>query len=63
MEVMLSSAQIPFTIFNIQSYNNNNIFTLFFPTGATDIPYATFFITIEDLNSFMQNMLFLMDFI
>lgn len=61
MEVMLSSAQIPYSVFNITSAYNNNKFTLYFPTGATETSYTTFnitipdgFYTIEDLNSFMQ---------
>lgn len=61
MQVMLSSAQIPYSVFNITSAYNNNKFTLNFPTGATATSYTTFNITIpdgfytaEDLNSFMK---------
>ena len=61
MEVMLSSAQIPYSIFNITSAYNNNKFTLYFPSGATSSTYTTFnitipdgFYTIEDLNTYMQ---------
>jgi hypothetical protein len=34
-EVMLSSAQIPYSIFNITASYNNNAFTFGFPTGST----------------------------
>lgn len=61
MEVMLSSAQIPYSVFNITSAYNNNKFTLYFPTNSFATSYTTFnitipdgFYTIEDLNSFMQ---------
>lgn len=61
MEVMLSSAQIPYSIFNITSAYNNNKFTFAFPTGASLGSYTTFnivipdgFYTISDLNSFVQ---------
>ena len=61
MYVMLSSAQIPYSIFNITSAYNNNRFNFFFPTGTTGTSYNTFnitipdgFYTIEDLNAFMQ---------
>jgi hypothetical protein len=60
-EVMLSSAQIPYSIFNITSAYNNNTFTLGFPTGANGGTYTEYkinipdgFYTIPDLNSFMQ---------
>ena len=59
--VMVSSAQIPYSIFNITAAYNNNSFTLGFPTGAGAGTYTNFtvvipdgFYTIEDLNSFMQ---------
>jgi hypothetical protein len=61
MEVMLSSAQIPYSIFNITSAYYNNKYNFFFPTGSTSLAYNTFnitipdgFYTIESLNSFMQ---------
>lgn len=61
MEVMLSSAQIPYSIFNITSAYNNNKFTFNFPTGAGVGTYTPFtvnipdgFYTITDLNSFVQ---------
>jgi len=61
MEVMLSSAQIPYSIFNITSAYNNNKFRLSFPTGALGTSYTNFditipdgFYTIEDFNTYMQ---------
>lgn len=61
MMVMLSSAQIPYSIFNITSAYNNNKFTLVFPTGSSLGSYTNFnvvipdgFYTISDLNSFIQ---------
>lgn len=61
MEVMLSSAQIPYSVFNITSAYNNNSFTILFPTGAGVGSYTSFtvnipdgFYTITDLNSFVQ---------
>ena len=61
MEIMVSSAQIPYSIFNITAAYNNNKFNLFFPTGAGSGTYTTFnitipdgFYTIEDLNSYLQ---------
>lgn len=61
MEVMLSSAQIPYSIFNITAAYNNNAFTLQFPTGAAVGTYTAFnivipdgFYTINDLNSYLQ---------
>jgi len=61
MEVMLSSAQIPYSIFNITTAYSNNYFTLAFPTGAAVGAYTNFsvvipdgFYTISDLNSFVQ---------
>lgn len=74
-EVMLSSAQIPYSIFNITAAYNNNSFVLAFPTGAAVGSYTNFtvtipdgFYTIPDLNSFMQqfaisNGLYLIDVI
>jgi hypothetical protein len=61
MYVMLSSAQIPYSIFNITSAYNNNKFTLSFPTGAGAGAYTNFpitipdgFYTIEDFNAYIQ---------
>ena len=61
MEVMLSSAQIPYSIFNITTAYNNNAFALAFPTGAGVNAYTYFsivipdgFYTVSDLNSFIQ---------
>ena len=61
MEAMLSSAQIPYSIFNITSAYNNNKFTLAFPTGAAAGTYTNFnvvipdgFYTLDTLSSFMQ---------
>lgn len=61
MEVMLSSAQIPYSIFNITAAYGNNTFRLAFPTGATvgtytnkDIVIPDGFYTIEDFNSYIQ---------
>jgi hypothetical protein len=60
-EVMLSSAQIPYSIFNITSAYNNNKFNFFFPSGSVVTSYVLRnitipdgFYTIEDLNAFMQ---------
>jgi hypothetical protein len=59
--VMLSSAQIPYSIFNITSAYNNNRFTLGFPTGSATNSYTTFsivfpdgFYTIEDIRGYIQ---------
>lgn len=61
MEVMLSSAQIPYSIFNITSAYNNNSFAFHFPSGAGVGTYTNYtitipdgFYTIDDLNSFIQ---------
>ncbi len=61
MEVMLISAHIPYSIFNITSAHNNNAFTLGFPTGSTIGTSTSFkitipdgFYTIENLNTFVQ---------
>ena len=60
-EAMLSSAQIPYSIFNITAAYNNNKFTLAFPTGAAAGTYTNFnvvipdgFYTIPDLTAFMR---------
>ena len=60
-EAMLSSAQIPYSIFNITAAYNNNKFTLAFPTGAAAGTYTNFnvvipdgFYTIPDLTGFMR---------
>ena len=61
MECMVSSAQIPYSIFNITSAYNNNRFRLSFPTGAGAATFTDFnivipdgFYTIENFNSFVQ---------
>ncbi len=61
MECMVSSAQIPYSIFNITDAYNNNKFLFSFPTGAVSFSYTDLnitipngFYTIEDLNSYMQ---------
>jgi len=61
MECMVSSAQIPYSIFNITEAYNNNRFRLSFPTGALSTTYTDFnitipdgFYTIDDFNSYMQ---------
>lgn len=58
---MISSAQIPYSIFNITEAYNNNRFRLSFPTGASSTTYTDFnitipdgFYTIDDFNSYMQ---------
>ena len=48
MEVMVSSAQIPYSIFNITSAYNNNSFVLNFPTDSTSSSYTQFTITFPD---------------
>lgn len=60
-EVMLSSAQIPYSIFNITTAYNNNRFRVSFPTGAGAATFTDFnivipdgFYTIEDLTAYMQ---------
>ena len=60
-EVMLSSAQIPYSIFNITDVYNNNRFRVSFPTGALATSYTDFnitipdgFYTIDDLRAYMQ---------
>jgi len=61
MEVMLSSAQIPYSIFNITSFYNNNKLIIGFPTGALTNSYTTFnitfpdgFYTISDIRNYVQ---------
>ena len=61
MECMLSSAQIPYSIFNITSAYDNNRFRLSFPTGAGAATFTDFnivipdgFYTIDNFNSFVQ---------
>lgn len=48
MEVMLSSAQIPYSIFNITSVYNNNKLIIGFPTGSATNSYTVFNITFPD---------------
>lgn len=48
LEAMISSAQIPYSIFNITSVYGNNKFLLGFPTGAGTNTYTTFTITLPD---------------
>ena len=59
MECMISSAQIPYSIFNITAAYNNNLIDIGFPTGASG--YTTFnltipdgFYTINDFNNYIQ---------
>ena len=61
MEAMVSSAQIPYSIFNITSAYNNNRFIIGFPTGATTNSYTTFaiilpdgFYTLTDIRNYIQ---------
>lgn len=61
MEVMLSSAQIPYSIFNITSAYNNNRLIIGFPTGSATNSYTTFtitfpdgFYTINDIRNYVQ---------
>ena len=61
MMIMVSSAQIPYSIFNVTAAYYNNKFTFGFPTGENVSTYTIFtptihdgFYTIPDLNSFMQ---------
>jgi hypothetical protein len=61
MEVMLSSAQIPYSIFNITSVYNNNKLIIGFPTGSTANSYTVFnitfpdgFYTINDIRNYIQ---------
>ena len=61
MECMVSSAQIPYSIFNITEAYNNNRFRLSFPSGALSTTYTDYnitipdgFYTIDDFNSYMQ---------
>ena len=48
MEIMVSSAQIPYSIFNITAAYNNNSFVLYFPTGSTSSSYTQFTLTLPD---------------
>ena len=48
VEAMVSSAQIPYSIFNITSAYNNNSFNLYFPTGSTSSSYTQFIIALPD---------------
>ena len=48
MEVMLSSAQIPYSIFNITSAYNNNKLILGFPPGSATNSYTVLNITFPD---------------
>ena len=48
MEVMVSSAQIPYSIFNITQAYNNNSFVLYFPTGSTSTSYTQFTINLPN---------------
>ena len=48
MEVMLSSAQIPYSIFNTATAYNNNKLIFGFPTGSATNSYTTFNITFPD---------------
>lgn len=61
MEVMVSSAQIPYSIFNITSTYNNNKLIIGFPTGSATNSYTTFnitfpdgFYTINDIRNYVQ---------
>lgn len=61
MEAMVSSAQIPYSIFNITTAYNNNNFNFHFPTGAATNSYTTFnftfpngFYTVQDIRNFIQ---------
>ena len=60
-EMMLTLAQIPYSINNITTAYNNKNFTFYFPSGATILSYTIYsiiipdgFYTIADLNSYMQ---------
>ena len=48
MEIMLSSAQIPYSINNITTTYNNKAFTFRFPTGASIASFTTFNIVLPD---------------
>jgi hypothetical protein len=61
MEAMVSSAQIPYSIFNITTVYNNNRFIIGFPTGSATNSYTVFnllfpdgFYTINDIRNFIQ---------
>ncbi len=48
MEVMLSSAQIPYSINNTTQVYNNWDVTFYMPSGATATSYTTYNITIPE---------------
>jgi len=61
MECMLSSAQIPYSIFNITTAYNNNKILIGFPTGSATNSYTTFnitfpdgFYTLSDIRNYIQ---------
>jgi hypothetical protein len=61
MECMVSSAQIPYSIFNITAAYGNNAVRLSFPTGAGAATFTDYniiipdgFYTIDDLTAFFQ---------
>ena len=61
MEAMISSAQVPYSIFNITSIYNNNRLSLHFPSGGLTNSYTTYnivfpngFYTVDDINSYIQ---------
>ncbi len=60
-EAMISSAQIPYSIFNITAQYNNNKFLIGFPTGSATNSYTTFnltfpdgFYTVADIRAYIQ---------
>jgi hypothetical protein len=60
-EAMISSAQIPYSIFNITDVYNNNRILIGFPTGAATNSYTTFnilfpngFYTVADIRDYIQ---------
>jgi hypothetical protein len=73
MECIVSSAQVPYSIFNITEVYNNCSFRSSFPNGSSSFIYTDLnitisngFYTIEDLDSYMQqyaitNGIFLVD--
>jgi hypothetical protein len=61
MECMLSSAQIPYSIFNITTAYNNNKILIGFPTGSATNSYTSFnitfpdgFYTLSDIRNYIQ---------
>jgi len=61
MECMISSAQIPYSIFNITSVYNNNKFVLGWPVGPATNVFQLFqitfpdgFYTIDDIRNYLQ---------